>query len=783
MRSATFAHLVARRTWIWAALLLALSIGLAFAPLFDSLGFEWAFAMSVPASLAAADLGATFVRRQRPTHQLTVWSSCACAAAVAVCLLVPPLLAISLNAVRVRQCDWSFGLLCFASLPVVSALLGSAAGVVAQLWLPRRPILSAALAWLVVLGSIVVGVVRFYRAPAIFGYDPFAGYFPGTLYDEELRLGAAFWWSRLYQVSFALAALAIAAFFRDPPRQRRNLAIAGVSAAATLTLYLMSGRLGFIVSAGDVADALGGRRETEHFVIHYPRGPRLDPLIDAIAAEHEFRFAQATKRLGATPKQKIDSFYFLSADQKARWMGARNTYIAKPWRHEIYIQHEDFPHPTLRHEIAHVVAGEFGDPLFHISVSWLGWPPVRFNVGMIEGIAVAADWPAGSGGRLTPHQSVRAMQELDLLPPVRALLAPGFFGFSPAQSYTTAGSFVYFLLQRYGTAKVQRLYRVGGAPREFPGIFGKSLAELETEWHAEIAQAPLAPEDLEIARERYRKRAIFGRPCPHAVAERLEQAEGELAAGKPKRAVLTLERVCKDDPGEPNYRLLLGAMLGRAGEQQLALATYQALYQDDGTRYSAPLRARALWRAAELLVRVGDREPAAVLVTRALGLAIDEDTRRHLTILRKALVAPPGDPGMRALRDFLVPPETPDPLPVTDAPVPPPEKDPVLARAAQLPPLLGALGHYLYGRQLIARGQWAEAEGELSEAAAGGLDEPLVRRENDRLLTKAAFLAGDRVGARAAATRLGDAAQPLPVRLEAEDWLERIDFAEQGKLP
>src|SRR5258706_15559662 len=117
MRSATFAHLQAWRTRIWALILLTLAVVLAFVPLFDSLGFEWAFAMSVPASLAAADLGATFVRRQRPAHQLSVWRSFACAAAVALCLLVPPRLVISLNPVRVRQCDWSFGLLCFASLP------------------------------------------------------------------------------------------------------------------------------------------------------------------------------------------------------------------------------------------------------------------------------------------------------------------------------------------------------------------------------------------------------------------------------------------------------------------------------------------------------------------------------------------------------------------------------------------------------------------------------------------------------------------------------------------
>ena len=51
---------------------------------------------------------------------------------------------------------------------------------------------------------------------------------------------------------------------------------------------------------------------------------------------------------GAPPQQKIHSFYFLTPDDKARWMGARQTYIAKPWRHEIYIQHEEFPHATLR---------------------------------------------------------------------------------------------------------------------------------------------------------------------------------------------------------------------------------------------------------------------------------------------------------------------------------------------------------------------------------------------------------------------------------------------------
>jgi len=246
--------------------------------------------------------------------------------------------------------------------------------------------------------------------------------------------------------------------------------------------------------------------------------------------------------------------------------------------------------------------------------------------------------------------------------------------------------------------------------------------------------------------------------------------------GEAKRAVLTLERVCQDDPGEPGYRMLLAGMHARAGDDARALATYAELADDDGTRYSAPLRARALWRAADLHAHRGELADATRLVERALALSVDEDTRRNLVIRRLAFAAPPEDAGARALRDYLVPP-TPDADANDEAEPPTPERDPTLVRAALLPKAIGALGHYLYGRVLVQRGRYADAARELAGAAAGGLDEPLVRRENDRLLLEAAFLAGDLVTAHATATRLDATSEPLQVRLEAEDWLERIAFS------
>ena len=38
-------------------------------------------------------------------------------------------------------------------------------------------------------------------------------------------------------------------------------------------------------------------------------------------------------------------------------MGAADTYIAKPWRREVYVQAAGYPHPVLGHELMHVLAG------------------------------------------------------------------------------------------------------------------------------------------------------------------------------------------------------------------------------------------------------------------------------------------------------------------------------------------------------------------------------------------------------------------------------------------
>src|SRR5690606_13604819 len=101
------------------------------------------------------------------------------------------------HGLRAGFCDVLGGSAHFALGPGLGAALGGAWGAVAgeiaaglrrDDGAPARPAwqrrLVAGLAALAApLGSIGVSVVRFYTSPIVFAYDPFAGFFSGTLYD------------------------------------------------------------------------------------------------------------------------------------------------------------------------------------------------------------------------------------------------------------------------------------------------------------------------------------------------------------------------------------------------------------------------------------------------------------------------------------------------------------------------------------------------------------------------------------------------------------------------
>lgn len=789
--SAARRHLRSVRVLVWLAILTGAAIAMAFLPLFGVLGFEFAFVMALLGSVAAADLGAAFVRRVRAASRSPLARSAEPGRLVAaitgrallvhLALLIPPLVVITLNALRVRNCDWLFGIETYLAMTALSVVLATCLGVAAGLAAGDRRILSNALPYLLILTAIVLAVIRFYAAPPVFSYSMFAGYFPGNLYDDNLTLGAPFYWSRLFQLTMVGALLALCALLIDVPRLRLALrnrrperlriwpgAVALGATAAATALWWGSGYLGYQLDAGDIKGQLGGRHETDNFVIYYPPGGDIERDLELIAEDHEFRYAQAVRALGVEVPHKIVSYYFPSAGEKFRLMGARNVYMAKPWRGEIYLHHQAFPHHVLRHEIAHVVAGQFGDPLFKVSARRVLGLPVFFNVGLIEGIAVAADWPDHFTRELTPHQSVKAMDQLGFTPPLDQVFSTRFLEFSSARSYTVAGSFVYFLLERYGADRLQMAYRSGG---DFQAAYGMSLGELEAEWQAVIDATPLPERAAKVVEERFRSPGIFHRPCPHAIAKQRLQAAELAGRGQTNEAIRVWRSICADVPGEPRYQLELASLQQRAGRDAEAASILEEIAASE--QLTSSLRAQAMLSLAAIAARGGARDQVVAWLEQATDLPLEEDLARNVAVQRFAAThdGPAGEP----LRAYFWGSD------------PSTGWDPVLGagRAAQVavaePDL--ALGHYLVGRMLRGRGAEDATVRSLDAALRIGLEEPLVEREAARYLAEAAYMVRDWPALERAAAILIRDDQPAVTRGYGADWLERMYWKRHGRLP
>lgn len=755
------------RAWLGVAVIVA--VVLLQLPLFGVLGFELALAMAVLVSIAGLDLGAAAMRA-RPGDAAGEVARAARLAVRATLLLTGPALLMALvHGVWVPTCDWTFGLRAYALMPGAGAVVFAGAGVVLGGWRPRRyprvaAIIAPPLGWLTLAG---LGLARFYGEPPVFTYSPILGYFPGNLYDEHVELGAPLYWARLEQaLVVATALLALAAWRARRPVGVRageiRLRVANVLVATALlvgasagALRCRAGDLGYAVDSEDIQAALGGRLETEHFVIYYEPTFAVLADLELVAADHEFRLAQVVATLGVAPDRKLRSYYFASATSKARWLGARRVEMAKPWRGEIYLEHREFPHASLRHEIAHVVAAQFGDPVFGVAAGRLLGAPVWFNPGLIEGLAVAVDWPGNLDKDLTPHQAVRAMVQQGVRPKLTQLFSLGFLAESSVRGYATAGSFVRWLLETFGPDKLRALYRSGG---EFEATYGQPLAALGDAWLAMIATVELPPEAGEATRERFRQASVFARPCPHAVAAKRARVDQLLARRRVAEAIQLQRSVCSDAPEEPTFRYELAQVLalGDLAQRAEALALMQGLSTDPAATSS--LRADALAALAAHAVRSGDLAGGHALTAAALALPLDDDDRRAQSI--KALALEHQGPAGPALRDYFFP------LPDSDGALA------AAARAVALEPAL-AIGHYLLGLQLAAYDQYARAAEQLATALALGL-EPSATRRAARVLARVAFRA-DRPGdlARALSALDGPDATAMD-RAVAADWRARL---------
>ncbi len=708
---------------------------LGFLPLFGGPGYEHALATGLVVPSVAAVATAWAVASDRESTPL---ASVGRGVVNGLVLALVSLATALLHVLRVGICELWGAVLYFVLTAGIGSVVGGVWGAVAgeaALFARRGRRFAVVLAILGPVGSVAVGIYRFVSSPMVFAYDPFVGYFSGTLYDTVIDAGDAIYTYRLASLAtIGAAALFASVLVRRDSRlafdvtsapARARVAVGSVLALASVASIVFGTELGHFSTTSSIAKELGREKHGARCDVVYPSTTReQDAALLVKDCDEEVRAVEAV--LGARGPERIRAFFFRDEKEKKRLMGAAHVYIAKPWREEVYLQLGGYPHPVLGHELAHVVAGRFGRGPFRIAGSLSGLLP---NPGLIEGIAVFA---SPHDEDLSDAQWARAMKDIGILPPMERVFSLGFLGESSAKSYTLAGAFIDWVARTHGPGVVRAWY--GGG--DLPALVGQDWASIERAYRAFLETVPLPPEAESFARAKFGRPGIFGRKCPHVVDALRQDADQCRDTQRYEEAIDLYREALAKDPLDHASRQGLATVERRYGDREKGRALLVEIASSDKTPRTFRDRAAETLADADLID--GAFEAAAERYAKLASQSLDEDAARTLEVKAIAARDPAARPAVQALL-------------LGDA------KHPADVFVAGLElgrwePARNAVAGYLVGRNLVQRGFFEDAARVLDGAIGGEPPLPTVRLAREALRQRA--IAGCALGDRDALARV-----------------------------
>jgi tetratricopeptide (TPR) repeat protein len=710
-------------------------------PLLNYLGYEFSALMALLSSLVSGLLTISLVRQHlfeqgaagwRPVRVLTLLRA---SLALNYGLLLIPLLLLSANALLVKNCSILEGLAFFLLLPVVSIWFSAALGVFCGVHYR----LSRTMFFGIAAGTFVYALLLGYCTPAIFSYNFFYGYFPGLTYDEVLQissslvafrvltlvLGGVLVWLSLLIVRYCdpdESARKRGAALRKALLHPRRRVASGLIAAGVLLVYLFRCELGFESTARYVQMTLGGRLQSKHCVIYYSSQSTTREEIARIAAEHEFRCAQLMAVFSLQEMLPVESYLYPSAEVKRRLIGPGSTNIAKPWRREIHLTQQSIP-SALKHELTHVVAGVFGVPVIHASLS----------TGLVEGVAMAKE---------------------GLAPDILGMMSlTGFATHSSAVSYVLAGSLCRYLIDSYGMRALMRVYRTG----DYRDAYGRSLPVLVTEWERFLGRLHVDARDRDFVDVRFRQVPIFRKVCARVIAARQQQAWDRFES----RDYGAARRIFKEAYGEGGgFESIAGyvASTYRMGDYAAVAVVLDSLVLVD----AHPARFLPLYvHFGDAFWALGDTGRAAGLYERVRRADISENLTEAATVRLLAIRSNQRDDPARYRKYFL--------------------SDPAdSVRLRLLDSLFGQgsrerIVRYLRGRSLFRMARWGEAA-PILEPLDFGDGTPVLEALRLHSLGVALFELRRYEKARAAFWSSLNAVKTEVALLDATEWIDRCEW-------
>lgn len=763
--------------WLWFSIFGVLALVLTTIPLFNILAFEFCAIITLCIAFACAHVAMTeFQTMKRNPDNLSGSSSqvilgCFWRALKAnAVLLITALIIILLNSFRIKNCNFGEGFLFFLILPTLSCITVTAAGLFFNVWIQKRWL--AYLVYLVfLLISCIPVVINLIFHPPVFAFHPILGYFPGPIYDFVISITNTLLIARGETVIWGLLFLTILIYTCEigretgfvPKLRWRNLiqfssknSLWRVTAICVLIILVIgieafSGKLRIRPTRGDIAQALGGYRETAHFEIFY--ATEIQDEIDLFADDCEFRYAQLSDYLQTESSRKVRAYLYASPEQKKKLIGAGSTFVEDPFGYGFHIHSSGFPHPVLKHELAHVLTAD-----------WSPWK-VSLNVGVHEGIAVAADWDEG---RLTVHQWAKAMRQLKVAPPLSSVMGIGFWRHAGSRSYLLAGSFIRFLVDTYGLDELKHAFPFGNLSKSYV----KDLSALEAEWVKFLSnEVPLQDTDMAYAERRLKRGGIFEQVCAHEMAALRNKAWQAYYRSDFTSAIDIFHQMLSDEPENP--RTLLGLMFSafKIGDYKQATLLAKRILADVNSQYRA--------EAAQLLGDIhwlqGDTAKALNLYKETVSF-VTRETIEQSILKRIAALSEDYTPQSRELLRTII-------LPKSSA-----GRTGSGTKIALLLRVIGTepddwLAHFLVGELLHKEKAWELSTQYLTHAIAlRQTIPPQIELKSRWLLGLNAFYKKDFAIAKNTFSSIAtDQAQPTGTKLSARYWMERCQWTKNRK--
>ncbi|MFA5806510.1 MAG: hypothetical protein WC879_17905, partial [Melioribacteraceae bacterium] len=402
-----------------------------------------------------------------------------------------------ISSIIVSKCPITDGVLFYLTITIPASFFGLATGFFSAALSKKYSILFFLLLFFLILLS---AALEFFIYPQIYFYNSIFGFYPGTIYDEDLSVDRILIAYRIFNLAFFIGLVSISEYLSGKNKINKILACL-LLITIIVTFSYLKPTLQFATDINRLETNLSKSILTESFQIHFsPAMSQREAEYAAIL--HEYYLDQIKINLKMSTNHKIDSYIFRDRNQKRILLGAGNADIAKPWLYQIYLNSSNYEE-TLKHELVHVLGGEFGTTIFRIADN--------FSPSMIEGFAMAIE---NNDDGYPVHYLAKLAYQAGYKFPVNELFSGlNFFTKTSSISYIYSGSFIKYLSDKYGVEKIKKLY----GDSDFTKIYGKNISTFALEYDAFL-------KNYQIDFNKYKAQLYFGgttifkKYCPRVAA-------------------------------------------------------------------------------------------------------------------------------------------------------------------------------------------------------------------------------------------------------------------------